>query len=96
MAAPRAPTRTFVTTPNALVSEIVAQVHAADLLAQVQWIVGLGVRSSRSPNLPAVADSLQAKLGSYGLTTQKHYFPLGTLSIPNVAATQVCRVNHVP
>ena len=87
------PARTFVAAPNPAVADLVAQVQAADLMAQVEWIVGLGVRFSQGPGLPAVADSLQAKLGSYGLATEKHYFPMGSLTVPNVIATQVGRVH---
>ena len=85
--APESP-RTFIPAPNPLIDDLVAQVNATDLISQVQWLVGLGVRTSNSPNMPVVADSLEAKLASFGLATEKHYFPMGTLMVPNVIATR--------
>jgi hypothetical protein len=93
--APAAPARVFIPAPTPVIDDLVAQVDAADLMAEVEWIVGLGVRSSQSTNIPVVADSLEAKLASYGLATEQHWFPLGsqgTLLVPNVVATQTGRV----
>ena len=86
-----APPRTFLPSPSAVIDDLVTQVNAADLISQVEWLVGLGVRFSRSPNLPAVADTLEAKLASFGLDTEQHVFPMGTegnLQVPNVIATK--------
>ena len=93
--APAAPARAFIPAPTPVIDDLVAQVHAAELIAEVEWLVGLGVRSSQSTNIPAVADSLEAKLASYGLATRQDWFPLGTqgtLMVPNVVATQNGRV----
>ena len=76
-AAPVLPARTFIPAPTPVIDDLVAQVNAAELIAEVQWLVDLGVRSSQSPNLLVVADSLQARLDSYGLATEKHWFPHG-------------------
>ncbi|MFN2370413.1 MAG: M28 family peptidase [Candidatus Krumholzibacteriia bacterium] len=93
---PSAPAGGFVPLPTPLIDDLVAQVDAAELMAQVQWIVSLGVRYSTLPAMGAVADSLEAKLASYGLATEQHMFPMGsqgTLSVPNVVATQTGRVH---
>ncbi len=87
-----APPRTFIPKRSGVIDDLVAQVNAADLISQVEWLVGLGLRFSRSPNLPAVADSLEAKLASFGLATEQHIFPMGTegnLDVPNVIATKI-------
>jgi aminopeptidase YwaD len=86
------PPRTFVPMPSTIIDDLVAQVNADDLIAEVEWLIGLGVRFSRSPNLPAVADSLEAKLASFGLTTEQHIFPMGAegnILVPNVIATKL-------
>ncbi len=87
------PGRTFIPAPTPVIDDLVAQVHAAELIAEVQWLVDLGVRYSYSPNLLVVADSLQAKLDSYGLATRQHWFFLSSLIVPNVIATKVGRVH---
>ncbi len=92
-AAPAIPARVFIPAPTPVIDDLVAQVTAAQLIADVQWLVGLGVRFSQSPNLPAVADSLEARLASYGLATERHWFPMGTLSVPNLIATKTGRVH---
>ena len=86
------PTRTFTPVYNPLVDALVAQVYSSDLISEVEWLVGLGVRYSTSPNLPAVADSLEAKLASFGLATEQHIFYMGlegNLPVPNVIATKI-------
>ncbi|MBE0566833.1 MAG: M28 family peptidase, partial [Krumholzibacteria bacterium] len=90
-AVPAAPAGGFVPLPTPLIDDLVAQVQAADLVAEVEWIVSLGVRYSTLPAIGAVADSLEARLASYGLAAEQHMFPMGsqgTLSVPNVVATQ--------
>jgi hypothetical protein len=85
------PPRTFIPAPSALIDDLVAQVNAVDLISQVEWLVGLGVRFSRSLNIQAVADTLEAKLASYGLATEQHQFPMGSegnIIVPNVIATK--------
>lgn len=79
-------TRTFSPVFNPLVDDLVSQVNADQLIADVEWLVDLGVRYSQGPNIHVVADSLEAKLASFGLETEKHYFPMGSLSVPNVIA----------
>lgn len=83
-----APTRTFSPVYSPLIDDLVSQVGADQLIADVEWLVGLGVRFSQVPNIHVVADSLEAKLASFGLETEKHYFPMGSLSVPNVIATK--------
>jgi hypothetical protein len=81
-------TRTFTPTYDPLVDELVGQVNGEDLIAEVEWLVSLGVRFSQLPNIHVVADSLEGRLASFGLDTEKHYFPMGSLSVPNVIATK--------
>jgi hypothetical protein len=86
------PPRTFIPDPSELVDDLVAQVNADELISEVEWLIGLGVRFSRSDNIQAVADSLEARLASFGLTTEQHTFPMGiegNLIVPNVIATKV-------
>jgi hypothetical protein len=83
-----AATRDFTPNPTPAIAALVAQIDAAALMAEVDWLVGLGVRSNASSNLSAVADSLEAKLASYGLATEQDLFSWGSLSLPNVIATQ--------
>jgi hypothetical protein len=85
----RVPRRTFTPSRSPLVENLVAQVNADQLIAEVDWLVGLGTRFSQMPNINVVADSLEARLASFGLATEKHYFPMGSLSVPNVIATKV-------
>lgn len=82
------PSRTFVPALDPVIDGLVAQVNAADLISEVEWLVSLGVRTSNSSNMPVVADSLEARLASFGLATETHYFPVGTLMVPNVIATK--------
>jgi len=85
------PQRTFTPVFNPVVDGLVAQVNSSDLISQVEWLIGLGVRYSTSPNLPAVADSLEARLASFGLATEQHTFPMGlegNLVVHNVIATK--------
>lgn len=86
------PPRQFTPTFDPVIDDLVAQVNATDLISQVEWLIGLGVRYSYSPNILAVADSLEARLASYGLATEQHQFPLdpaGEVIIPNVIATKI-------
>ena len=82
------PPRTFIPAPTPVINDLVSRVNATELISEVEWLVGLGVRLSTSPNIHVVADSLEAKLASYGLATERHYFPMGTLTVPNVIATK--------
>ena len=90
------PPRNFIPEPSSIIDDLVAQVNAADLIAEVEWLVGLGVRYSLSPNLPAVADSLEARFASFGMATEQYPFPLGsddTVLASNVIATKPGSVN---
>lgn len=85
------PARTFTPTPTPLIDDLVAQVDGAALIADVEWLVSLGLRNSTSPNIRVVADSLQARLDGSGLQTEKHWFGMGSggsIQVPNVVATK--------
>lgn len=90
-ARPAAPARDFIPAPTPVIDELVAQVHPADLMAQVTWLVDLGVRYSFAENILAVADSLEAELASYGLQTEQVGFHHGSLPVTNVVATRTGR-----
>jgi len=82
------PPRMFIPAPSSVIDGLIAQVNAPDLISQVEWLVSLGPRVSIGPNMPAVADSLEAKLASFGLDTEQHFFPMSTLTVSNVIATK--------
>lgn len=92
--APAPPARTFTPAPSALIDDLVGRIDGAELIADVEWLVSLGVRNSTSANITVVADSLEAKLAGYGLDTGQHWFTMGatgSILVPNVIATKVGR-----
>jgi hypothetical protein len=85
---PAAPSRARLAIPDTRVQALTDAVQWNDVLADLQWVVGLGNRYSFNPNIHAVADSLEARLAALGLATTQHDFDLFGTIVPNVIATQ--------
>jgi len=90
-APPRTETHTWspLTEADPAIQALADLVVWPDLLADLQWLVGLGNRYSYNSNLHVVADSLEQRLEALGLATKQHDFDLNGTTVPNVIATQL-------
>lgn len=82
-------TWTPVTTPDPAIARLVGTIHGEDLIADVEWLVGLGNRYLLHEDFNAVGDSLEARLAGYGLVTEQHDFPYYAIQPSNIVATQI-------
>jgi len=80
-------------TADPRVQDLVAAVVWSDVRADLDWLVGLGVRYSLSSHVHAVADSLEARFAALGLETAQQDFTVSGHLVPNVIATQVGAVH---
>lgn len=71
------------------VQSLAGEVLWDDLLADLEWLVEMGTRWTLDPNIFTVADSLEARLATYGLTTEQWDYELDGTTAPNVLATQI-------
>ncbi|HOX25754.1 MAG TPA: M28 family peptidase [Candidatus Krumholzibacteria bacterium] len=92
--APRAAARAWtpLRDPDPRVQNLADQVVWGDLQADLEWLVGLGVRHSLNANIHVVADQLEARFAALGLATEQHDFTISGIVVPNVIATQVGEV----
>ena len=79
---------TPMSTPDPGIAQLTGLINGADLLAEIEWLVGLGNRYTLAKGINTVGSTLETRLASYGLATEKHPFIYNALPRYNIVATQ--------